>query len=202
MEKLKRLVERPFGELLFASAVVIGDGATERAFLPPVIRHALGHRAQGVCIIDPGSLGSDLAHAAVKFAKLTKIPWLLFCDSDAQGQADAQKLVDDHADGDQSHIVWIEGENSDTKSYGAIEHMMICFDEELCRQACMLVRPSLDATKSAQALLKSFKGSVGPALARLLIEEYLDQETWPSSLQALISRLESLLKSHQNDFAT
>lgn len=28
-EKLKRLVERPFGELLFASAVVVGDGASE-----------------------------------------------------------------------------------------------------------------------------------------------------------------------------
>lgn len=202
MEKLKRLVERPFGELLFASAVVMGDGATERAFLPPVIRHALGHRAQGVCVIDPGSLGSDLAHAAVKFAKLAKIPWLLFCDSDIQGQTDAKKLVDDHADGDQSHIVWIEGENSNTKSYGAIENMMICFDEELCRRACMSVRPSLDTKKSTKALLKSLKGSVGAALARLLIEEYLDQETWPSSLQALISRLESLLRSHRNDFAT
>jgi putative ATP-dependent endonuclease of OLD family len=32
MEKLKRQVERLFGELLLASAIVIGDGATERAF--------------------------------------------------------------------------------------------------------------------------------------------------------------------------
>lgn len=197
MEKLKRLVERPFGELLFASAVVMGDGATERAFLPPVIRHALGHRAQGVCVIDPSNLGSDLAHAAVKFAKLVKIPWLLFCDSDTQGRTDAKKLVNDHADDDQSHIVWIEGENSNAKSYGAIEHMMICFDEELCRQACISVRPSLDITKSAHALLKSLKGSVGAVLARLLTEKYPDQETWPSSLQALISQLESLLKTSQ-----
>ena len=98
--------------------------------------------------------------------------------------------------------MWIEGENSNTRSYGALEHMMICFDEELCRQACILVRPSLDTEKSAQALLKTLKGSVGAVLARLLIEEYPDRETWPSSLQALISRLESLLKSHQNDFAT
>ena len=38
MEKLKRMVERPFGELLFASIVVVGDGATERALLPVLIR--------------------------------------------------------------------------------------------------------------------------------------------------------------------
>ena len=53
MEKLKRLAERPFGEILFASAIVVGDGATERGFLPPVLRHALGAKAHGVCVIDP-----------------------------------------------------------------------------------------------------------------------------------------------------
>ena len=203
MEKLKRLVERPFGELLFASAVVIGDGATERAFLPPVIRHALGHQAHGVCVIDPGSLGNDLAHAAVKFAMLIQIPWLLFSDSDTQGREDAERLVNNYTDGSQSHIVWIEGDNSDNKrSSGAIEHMMICFDEELCRQACISVRPSLDITKNTQTLLESFKGSVGSILASYLIERHPDKETWPSSLQALISRLELLLESHRNDLAT
>ena len=103
MEKLKRLVERPFGELLFAGAVVVGDGATERAFLPPVISHALGSRANGVCVIDPGSLGDPLAHAAVKFAKLVGIPWLLFSDSDSPGLHAARRL----AEGDESRIVWI-----------------------------------------------------------------------------------------------
>ena len=202
MEKLKRLVERPFGELLFASAVVIGDGATERAFLPPVIRHALGHQAHGVCVIDPGNLGNDLAHPAVKFAMLTQIPWLLFSDSDAQGKRDAERLVNNYADGDESHIVWIEGDNSNNKdTHGAIEHMMICFDEELCRQACIMVRPSQDIDNT-QVLLENLKGSVGSILARHLIETYPDIETWPSSLQALISRLESLLESHSDDLAT
>lgn len=203
MEKLKRLVERPFGELLFASAVVIGDGATERAFLPPVIRHALGHRAHGVCVIDPGNLGSDLAHAAVKFAMLIQIPWLLFSDSDPQGRGDAERLVNNYADGDKSHIVWIEGDNLNNKgTHGAIEHMMIYFDEDLCRRACMMVRPSQDTNNDTQVLLQSLKGSVGSILARHLIETHRDVETWPSSLQALISRLESLLESHNDDLAT
>ena len=86
IEKLKRLVERPFGELLFASAVVVGDGATERAFLPPVLRHALGVRAHGVCVIDPGSLNAPTTKAVAKCADLVNIPCFLYADSDKSGQ--------------------------------------------------------------------------------------------------------------------
>ena len=50
MEKLKRLAERPFGDLLFASAIVVGDGATERAFLPVVLHEALGPLAHGISV--------------------------------------------------------------------------------------------------------------------------------------------------------
>lgn len=193
MEKLKRLVERPFGELLFASAVVIGDGATERAFLPPVVRHAIGHRAHGVCVVDPGSLSSPLAHAAVKFAQLVDIPWILFSDSDGPGKSDATALVTTHANGDQSHIVWIKGDGDGDKSCGAIEHMMIGFDDNLCRKACLTVRPNLDKSKGALELLKDVKGSVGTTLARLLVEEYPDPTAWPSSLKDLLDKLEARL---------
>lgn len=193
MEKLKRLVERPFGEVLFASAIVIGDGATERAFLPIVIRHALGAKAHGVCVIYPESLGSPLAHAAVKFAKLVGVPWLLFCDTDGSGQTDAAALLAAHAGGDESHAVPIQSESDGKAVDGAIERMLVAFDGDLCRDACMAVRPDLDQGKSTLELLIRVKGSVGAALARRLVEKYPDRMAWPQSLQALVARLDELL---------
>lgn len=193
MEKLKRLVERPFGEVLFSSAIIIGDGATERSFLPLVIRHALGARVHGVCVIDPESMGSPLAHAAVKFAKLVGIPWLLFCDSDGPGKADGATLVNDHAGGDQSHVVWIETEAGGAVVQGAIERMLVTFDDQLCRDACLEIRADLDKGQPTLELLKRVKGSVGSALARRLIEQYPDPRSWPQPLRTLVSRLGSLL---------
>ena len=193
MEKLKRLVERPFGEVLFSSAIVIGDGATERSFLPIVIRHALGARAHGVCVIDPESMGSPLAHAAVKFAKLAGIPWLLVCDSDGVGRADGATLVNDHAGGDQSHIVWIEAEAGNTLVEGAIERMLVTFDDQMCRDACLEIRADLDTGQSTLELLTRVKGSVGSGLARRLIDKYPDTASWPQPLRTLVDRLDKLL---------
>jgi putative ATP-dependent endonuclease of OLD family len=194
MEKLKRLVERPFGELLFASAIVVGDGATERAFLPIAIRHALAGRAHGVCVIDPESMNSDLAGAAIKFAKLIDVPWLLFADSDGPGTAAANSLIAEYGEGDSSNVVWVTsaGQRS-LGTGGAIEAMLVEFDAELCRTACLAVRPDLPATDSALQLLTKMKGSVGPTLARRLIDEYPDVETWPEPLRVLVDKLNSRL---------
>lgn len=193
MEKLKRLVERPFGELLFSSAIVVGDGATERSFLPVVIRHALAARAHGVCVIDPESMGSPLAHAAVKFAKLVGIPWLLFCDSDGPGKADGEALVNDHAGGDQSHVVWIQTEAGGTVVEGAIERMLVTFDDQLCRDACLEIRADLDEGQSTLQLLTRVKGSVGSTLARRLIDQYPHVPSWPQPLRTLVDRLDAVL---------
>lgn len=193
MEKLKRLVERPFGELLFASAIVIGDGATERSFLPIAIRHALGAKSHGVCVIDPESMGSPLAHAAVKFAKLLGAPWLLFCDSDGQGKADSKALVKAHAGGDDSHIVRIEALSAEVAVEGAIERMLVSFDDQLCRDACVEVRPDLDQGQPTLELLTRVKGSVGAALARRLIDQYPNPSDWPQSLQTLVAKLDQAL---------
>lgn len=194
MEKLKRLVERPFGEILFATAIVIGDGATERSFLPTVLRHALGEKAHGICVIDPESIKSDLARAAIKFAKLVDIPWFLFCDSDGTGKADGEALIQDYAGGDNSYIVWIESETAEgTMAEGAIERMLVTFDEQLCRDTCLQVRPDLDSSEPVLSLLKKLKGSVGAALARGLIQRHPNMATWPKSLRSLIDRLKEAL---------
>lgn len=194
MEKLKRLVERPFGELLFATAIVIGDGATERAFLPAVIRHALGAKAHGVCVIDPESMGSAVAHAAVKFANLVEVPWLLFSDSDGPGKADAQGLVDQHGEGDDAKVVWVVSDDPGGPTEGgAIERMLLAHDEPLCREACLEIRPDLDTSQSTLDLLLQVKGSVGTVLARLLIERHGDHAEWPTSLCGLIDGIDAAL---------
>lgn len=198
MEKLKRLVERPFGEVLFSSAIVIGDGATERSFLPIVIRQALGAKAHGVCVIDPESMGSPIAHAAIKFAKLVGIPWLLFCDSDGPGKAAGESLVNEHAGGDQSHVVWVKTEAGGAVVEGAIERMLVTFDDALCRDTCLEVRPDLDQGKSTLELLKAVKGSAGSALSRRLIDQYPDPSSWPQPLRMLVHRLRALLSERSS----
>jgi putative ATP-dependent endonuclease of OLD family len=196
MEKLKRLVERPFGEVLFGSTIVIGDGATERAFLPIVIRHALGPRAHGVCVIDPGSMATDLAGAAIKFARLVDAPWLLFSDTDGPGRAAVQRLLEAHAPGDTAKVVWVAtGGAGQPQVGGAIERMMFMFDPDLCRAACIEVRPDIDQTKSPLEMLKSMKGVVGAALARRLVETHPDPTTWPVPLRTLIERLSATFRS-------
>lgn len=81
--KVRRLVERPYGEVLFARLVIIGDGATERAGLPVFARaHWGGIEPEGKCvsIIDPGGLSQ--AAPVVKVLEDLGIAWLILADGD------------------------------------------------------------------------------------------------------------------------
>ena len=201
MEKLKRQVERPFGELLFANAIVIGDGATERAFLPVMLRHALGPKADGVTVVDPGSMRHPLAAAVVKFACLVEIPWFLFADSDDDGSAAATELVGRYANGKLDHIVWIGGaptSQNGQKGRGAkaIEEMVEDWDESLCRDVCLGIRPDL-ANPDTGRMLRKLKGSIGSHLAYAFAERYHDHATWPEPLRDLIQRLERALSEQE-----
>ncbi len=187
MEKLKRQVERPFGELLFASAIVIGDGATERAFLPVMIRHALGVKADGITIVDPESLRGPLARAVVKFACLVDIPWFLFADSDSDGDAAANELINTYADGEADRIIWIKGRGAP-----ATEKMLMIWDDALCREVCLGIRGDR-ANEDTLELLKATKGSAGSSLGYAFIRRYPDRADWPQPLDQLIQRLEAAI---------
>ncbi|WP_083190574.1 AAA family ATPase [Serinicoccus hydrothermalis] len=194
MEKLRRLVERPFGELLFANALVIGDGASERAFLPVVLRHALNEKAHGICVIDPESMNGTLAHAAVKFANMIGMPWFLFADSDIEGQRAVKGLLAAHGASDVTKVVWAMGvDGSGDPIEGAFEEMLTVFDRELCRRACMDIGVVVADSDSVLHAMKELKGNGGTAFASRLIEEYPSVSNWPSSLQTLISRLGAVL---------
>lgn len=192
MEKLRRLVERPFGELLFASALVIGDGASERSFLPVLLRHALKHRAHGVCVIDPESMASTVASAAVKFAEMVGIPWILFADSDVAGKAAVKTIVDTHCAGSYDNVIWAMGVGEGGAPLeGAFEQMLIEFDDELCREACADL--GLDVKGSVAKAMKGLKGSGGATFAERLVTRYADVGDWPCSLRELVARLQKEL---------
>jgi len=192
MEKLKRLAERPFGEILFSSAIVIGDGATERALLPPLLRHALGTRAHGVCVIDPESMSSPVALAAAKFASLAHIPWFLFADSDPAGVSAVESLASAGGGGGAAGVVWVgqPDEDSDKGVSGAIEAMIVHFDLDLAKEACESVRPDLAPVSDVLSCLRKFKGTIGPTLADLFLDRHPDLTEWPDPLQQLVGQLE------------
>lgn len=196
VEKLKRLVERPFGELLFSSCIVLGDGATERAFLPPLLRHTFGSKASTVSVVDPGSMNSEYAVAVVKFAKALGIPWFLFSDSDADGEAAARNIDRDLGAGDGGRIIWV-GQPGTLPQ--AIEAHMIAFDSELCETVAQSLDPNGTA-RSALHCLKAKKGVSGGLLAAALIEKYpngvhaIGQEGyWPDAVRTLLVAVEGAL---------
>lgn len=193
MERLRRMVERPFGEVVFASAVVLGDGATERALIPPLARHSLGTRANGLCVVDPGSMATPYATAVVKFAELVGLPWLLFADADDKGSKAARRLDSEYGDGDEGRIIWVPRPPNGDQN-GATEQMFVDCDQQLCVAAC---RPL--GYKDGDDLLefmKKHKGAIGHLLSAELIERYpwhASADEWPEPLKQLVARLDQML---------
>lgn len=197
MEKIRRTVERPFGELVFASAVVLGDGATERALIPALARHCYGSRAQGLCVVDPGSMGAGLAAAVLKFANLVGLPWLLFADSDEKGRRSAEKLVRRYGREGVDHIVWI-GTPDDDGREKATEHMMLKSHLNLCRDVCLdLGYDGSGGERSLLKFMKNHKGTIGSLLATELIKSHpwqTEAEQWPVPLRELMNRLGTIFR--------
>lgn len=196
IERLKRLIERPFGELLFASAVVIGDGGTERGFLPPLLRHALEGKAHGVVVVDPDGMGKH-GDVVAKFAGFLRIPWYLFADQDDAGRSAVTTICAARGDTDdlqQASVIWVVDDGTE----GALEQLMIGFDEDLCRAAAASIRPDLE-TDDTLGWLQKVKPSGGLALARELIDRYPDSNDWPESIRTLISTLDRALTPRESD---
>ena len=184
MEKIRRQVERPFQELLFADAVIIGDGASERGFLPFPLRHALGTRAHGVVCVDTSSMNDPLAIAVVKFARLTGIPWLLYADGDEAGRIAVTSVCGTLGAVEAESAIFVNGQDG-----GAIEKMMLAFDDQLCRDAATTVAPQ-HADKPVAQHMKACKGTQWPTLGRMLVERHPEPLNWPASLRALVEWLD------------
>ncbi|MDE0161952.1 MAG: hypothetical protein OXL98_09470 [Acidimicrobiaceae bacterium] len=204
MEKLKRLVERPFGELLFAHAVVIGDGATERAFLPPILREAVGSRAHGISVIDSEGMNDTLVQAVIKFARHAQLPVVVFADSDTAGADRVRSLASQGLLDESAEVVWV-GEPGTTSSCSkpgrsiAIERMLIDAAPEACMAACEAMGTPATDIGSLLSTMKDLKGTVGATLARefLLRHPYGDGTDWPEPLRRLAALLREEFGGHR-----
>ena len=85
--QFRRFVERPFGEIIFARAIVICDGSTERYVLPALL---YGHFQRnpaglGVSFVDCESMNKPHTSSIIQAAHDLELPWLAFTDHDPAG---------------------------------------------------------------------------------------------------------------------
>lgn len=196
IEKLKRLVERPFGDLLFARTIVIGDGATERAFLPPILRDALSTLAHGISVVDSAGMNQQYIEALIKFARHTNVPLLVLADNDTAGKTTMKRLV---KEGKlyRTEIVWMETQTADQSGTtkiknGAIERMLIELYSELCQRVCQQFDLPASNEKEALESMTSIKGNIGAFIAEEFLKVYPYSSTgshWPEPLRELVNKL-------------
>lgn len=196
MEKLTRLAERPFGELLFARAIVIGDGATERAFLPPILRAALGPLAHGISVVDSGGMDNQIVPAVIKLARHIEVPLVVFADADQAGRGRVANLVADGLLDESRDVVWADYTGAATsdrtkQASVAVERMMIDAAMDACIAACRSLGENPRDEAEVLAAMKRHKGTIGAALAREFLAAYpfVEVNRWPEPLRRLTSVL-------------
>lgn len=179
-EKIRKYIERPFGEVLFAGQLVLGDGASERSFLPHLLSAALGSAAGDICVVDPGSMSQ--AAPLVKYAEAAGIPCILFVDCDKQGRNDQSKLPES------AIRIWATGdENVD----GTLEEVLVELSEAWVLEQCERLLPAVTGT--ALERLKQLKGTYGGPIGRAFVDRFPDEAGWPRGLQHLVNALRESL---------
>lgn len=93
--QFRRYVERPFGEIMFARAVVLCDGTSERCTLPILLAAYFGcHPAGlGVSFIDCESMNHEQTGIIIRAAHDLKLPWFIFTDQDEAGELALGNIV-------------------------------------------------------------------------------------------------------------
>lgn len=86
--QFRRYVERPFGEILFARALVLCDGTSERCTLPILLaKHFDCHPGGlGVSFVDCESMNREQTGIIIQAAHELELPWFVFTDNDDAGQ--------------------------------------------------------------------------------------------------------------------
>ncbi|MEK8228709.1 hypothetical protein NKG05_25985 [Oerskovia sp. M15] len=77
-------------------------------------------------------------------------------------------------------MIWVGKPDAaaDNGVSGAVEAMIVDFDEDVGRTACERVRPDLAPVANVLSTMKDLKGSIGQTLADVLLERYDDSTTW------------------------
>lgn len=189
-ERFTKLAERPFGELLFCDAIVVADGATERAMLPVVLRAALGTRSNGITVVHPGSMTNPNATTIVKLARRHSIPCFLFADDDKSGRSGLKNLLTLETD---SFLITSAtyGDAYDTEPYFVNKY------PEVAREVCEFTGGS-DKVTTEEMIdhLGEHKGWYGRYLGEMFVshienclednDALMSPTSWPSPFQELI----------------
>ena len=93
--QFRRFVERPFGEIIFARAIVLCDGNTERCVLPLLLYGHFGRNPAGlgVSFVDCESMNSKQSQSIIDTAHDLGLQWLLFTDNDDSGKSAIRSIV-------------------------------------------------------------------------------------------------------------
>ncbi len=205
MIKLRRLAERPHGQVLFSRLVIIGDGASERAALPVFARHHWGTNPEGkgVSFVDPLSLGQS--SLLIALLEELGIPWLVFADGD-QGGRNALKAIGRRISRrvtKSSDEVVMLPEGQDFEGYLISQGLQPAIEEAITRQyggaaltafSKSVVDRHLDQADLVLEFLKSRKGTYGASMAEAIVETlYKTGRPMPDLIAELLRRADHIL---------
>ncbi|MCY3819139.1 MAG: AAA family ATPase [Gammaproteobacteria bacterium] len=93
--QFRRLVERPFGEIIFARALVLCDGSTDRYVLPTLLSgyFRCNPAGLGISFVDCGPMNQPHTMSIIRAAHDLELPWLAFTDRDPAGIRALRSLI-------------------------------------------------------------------------------------------------------------
>lgn len=204
--QVRHLVLRPYGDVLFARLVVIGDGATEADAFPVFMRARWGSDpdGMGIAVVEVPSLGDAQVLALAAFLERIGIPWLALVDGDDAGRRAVEQIGDRlQRDLSQaSELVWLPNGHS--------------FERHLLAEGhATPVREGIEAFYGTQTLqdyavrsrfsteddllfhfLRKHKSSYGSAVAEAIVARQDEQgrPTLPTGVRQLLERAEEVLR--------
>lgn len=207
-DTVRRLVQRPHGDVLFARLVVLGDGATETAALPVFARaHWQGRDPEGLGVAFPEvkSLGDEVAQALVAVLDDLGVPWLALVDGDLAGRRAVTGWEGRLGRSLGSEVVWLpdgQGFERHLLAEGFASQIITGVQEYYGEHGAALIaeraaRKRLPETdeKVLLGVLKGLKGTYGAAVAEMIVAEDGDDgaTTMPSAVRNLLERADRVL---------
>ncbi len=188
--QFRKYVERPFGEILFARAIVFGDGSTERCTLPALLSGYFGCHpgGLGISFFDCESMDQDQTNIVVHAAHDLKIKWLVFVDNDLSGSKALNRIKRPSAEGLTGEVLTMESDEVIVSGNKQIEQLLVDADylEEIEEVAS---ENDLELVTNQKGYLKFLKDNKPWAAEQVAIKAVKNNRLLPSSIIELGQRL-------------
>ena len=125
--QFRKYVERPFGEILFARAIVFGDGSTERCTLPALLSGYFGCHpgGLGISFFDCESMDRAQTNIVVHAAHDLGIKWLVFVDNDLSGSKALNQIKRPSDEGTTGERLTMESDEVIVSGNKQIEQLLV-----------------------------------------------------------------------------